>query len=88
MVRSSSDVPTIQELLQHLIADGIQDSLRVSQVEGQCAPTRFPIIVRQETRVVLDKLAERTGGSLAGIAGALLDAVVDASMHSGDRGVR
>lgn len=81
--RDRMKVPSIEELFGIMARDGIGDDPAAIQELHTDAATRFPIVVRPETPRVLDKLADRTGGSLAGISGALLDAVVEASKPAG-----
>jgi len=68
----STLVPSLQEILYRLAgsaADAAQRQPRSTK------PGRFPVVVRPETRAFLEAQAEYLGGSIAGVAGAILDGV-------------
>lgn len=70
--------PNLQQILYRLVGEGIRDA---SKRDSPPAPGRFPVVVRPETRVFLESQAKALGGSIAGIAGAILDGVALTTMH-------
>lgn len=69
-------VPTLQEILYRLSSAATNASLKAPVSEN---PGRFPVVVRPETRAFLEAQAEYLGGSIAGVAGAILDGVAMAT---------
>lgn len=65
-------VPSLQEILYRLVGAASDASLKQPPSEK---PGRFPVVVRPETRAFLEAQAEYLGGSIAGVAGAILDGV-------------
>lgn len=65
-------VPTLQEILYRLVGAATDESLK-QPVSAN--PGRFPVVVRPETRAFLEAQAHYLGGSIAGVAGAILDGV-------------
>lgn len=65
-------VPSLQEILYRLV--GAASDVAQSQPSSD-KPGRFPVVVRPETRAFLEAQAEYLGGSIAGVAGAILDGV-------------
>lgn len=65
-------VPTLQEILYRLVGAATDDSLKQP---ASTNPGRFPVVVRPETRAFLEAQANYLGGSIAGVAGAILDGV-------------
>jgi hypothetical protein len=64
--------PTLQEILYRL-AGAASNASQSQPVSNK--PGRFPVVVRPETRAFLEAQAEYLGGSIAGVAGAILDGV-------------
>lgn len=69
---STRFVPSLQEILYRLVGAASDASLKQPTSEK---PGRFPVVVRPETRAFLEAQAEYLGGSIAGVAGAILDGV-------------
>ena len=69
---ASRIVPTLQEILYRLSGAATEASLKAPVSEN---PGRFPVVVRPETRAFLEAQAAYLGGSIAGVAGAILDGV-------------
>lgn len=65
-------VPSLQEILYRLVGAATDESLRQPSSTN---PGRFPVVVRPETRAFLEAQANYLGGSIAGVAGAILDGV-------------
>lgn len=65
-------VPSLQEILYRLV--GAASNASQNQPASN-KPGRFPVVVRPETRAFLEAQAEYLGGSIAGVAGAILDGV-------------
>jgi hypothetical protein len=65
-------VPSLQEILYRLVGAASDASLKQPPSEK---PGRFPVVVRPETRAFLEAQADYLGGSIAGVAGAILDGV-------------
>lgn len=65
--------PTLQEILYRLVGTATDESLK--QQPTSTNPGRFPVVVRPETRAFLEAQANYLGGSIAGVAGAILDGV-------------
>jgi hypothetical protein len=65
-------VPTLQEILYRLVGVATKESLSTPTSTN---PGRFPVVVRPETRAFLEAQANYLGGSIAGVAGAILDGV-------------
>jgi hypothetical protein len=65
-------IPTLQALLSRLVSTASAEHLSGPPAEK---PGRFPVVVRPETRAFLEAQASYLGGSIAGIAGAILDGV-------------
>ena len=65
-------VPTLQEILYRLVGAATDESLKQPVSTN---PGRFPVVVRPETRAFLEAQANYLGGSIAGVAGAILDGV-------------
>lgn len=71
-------VPSLQEILYRLV--GAASNASQSQPTSN-KPGRFPVVVRPETRAFLEAQAEYLGGSIAGVAGAILDGVAMATQE-------
>ena len=69
-------VPSLQEILYRLVGVATDASLKQP---ASTKPGRFPVVVRPETRAFLEAQAEHLGGSIAGVAGAILDGVAMAT---------
>lgn len=69
---STRFVPSLQEILYRLAGAATQASLTQPSSSN---PGRFPVVVRPETRAFLEAQASYLGGSIAGVAGAILDGV-------------
>jgi len=69
-------VPSLQEILYRLVGAATDESLKASVSTN---PGRFPVVVRPETRAFLEAQANYLGGSIAGIAGSILDGVAMAT---------
>src|SRR6218665_2356023 len=65
-------VPSLQEILYPL---GCAASTPSQNQPPSTRPGRFPVVVRPETRAFREAQAEYLGGSIAGVAGAILDGV-------------
>lgn len=65
-------VPSLQEILYRLTGAATEASMKQSTSTN---PGRFPVVVRPETRAFLEAQAAHLGGSIAGVAGAILDGV-------------
>lgn len=80
-------VPSLQEILYRLVGAASDASL-TQPVSTK--PGRFPVVVRPETRAFLEAQADYLGGSIAGVAGAILDGVAMATQGgtAALRGVR
>lgn len=72
----ASTVPTLQEILYRLSALATNASLAGPKSEK---PGRFNVVVRPETRAFLEAQAEYLSGSIAGVAGSILDGVAMAT---------
>lgn len=71
-------IPSLQQILYRLVGTATEEA-QVTPVDLS-QPTRFPIVVRPETRVFLKAQASALGGSIAGLAGALLDGIAMAQV--------
>lgn len=69
-------VPSLQEILYRLVGAATDASLKQPTSTN---PGRFPVVVRPETRAFLEAQAAYLGGSIAGVAGAILDGVAMAT---------
>lgn len=69
-------VPSLQEILYRLVGAATDASLKQPTSAN---PGRFPVVVRPETRAFLEAQAAYLGGSIAGVAGAILDGVAMAT---------
>lgn len=69
-------VPSLQEILYRLVGAASDASQNRPPTDK---PGRFPVVVRPETRAFLEAQAEYLGGSIAGVAGAILDGVAMAT---------
>ena len=69
-------VPSLQEILYRLVGAASNASLKQPV---STKPGRFPVVVRPETRAFLEAQAAYLGGSIAGVAGAILDGVAMAT---------
>lgn len=69
-------VPSLQEILYRLVGAATDASLKQPTSTN---PGRFPVVVRPETRAFLEAQADYLGGSIAGVAGAILDGVAMAT---------
>lgn len=65
-------VPSLQEILYRLVGTASEEALKQPVSDK---PGRFPVVVRPETRAFLEAQASYLGGSIAGVAGAILDGV-------------
>jgi hypothetical protein len=65
-------VPSLQQILYRLVSVATEESLNAPASNN---PGRFPVVVRPETRAFLEAQASYLGGSIAGVAGAILDGV-------------
>lgn len=68
--------PSLQEILYRLVGAASDTAQRQPATNK---PGRFPVVVRPETRAFLEAQAEYLGGSIAGVAGAILDGVAMAT---------
>lgn len=73
---SARFVPSLQEILYRLVGAATEQSLSTT---ASSKPGRFPVVVRPETRAFLEAQADYLGGSIAGVAGAILDGVAMAT---------
>lgn len=71
-------IPSLQQILYRLVGTATDEAQSTPVDTSQ--PTRFPVVVRPETRVFLQAQATALGGSIAGLAGALLDGVAMAQV--------
>lgn len=76
---SSRIVPSLQEILYKLVGAASEEA---SKTATSSNPGRFPVVVRPETRAFLEAQANYLGGSIAGVAGAILDGVAMSTMGS------
>lgn len=72
-MKNTAGSTSFQEILYRIISRATGDARAVLANPPQ--PTRFPVVVKPETRVFLEVQAKALGGSMAGLAGALLDGV-------------
>lgn len=70
---TTAQIPTLDAILAHLVQAALKEAPPTD--DGRTA-TRFPIVVSPATRKSLDQVVVATGGSLAQIAGAIVDAVM------------
>lgn len=73
---STRFVPSLQDILYRLVGAATDESLKGISSNN---PGRFPVVVRPETRAFLEAQASYLGGSIAGVAGAILDGVAMAT---------
>lgn len=73
---STRFVPSLQEILYRLVGAATEESTKAPASNN---PGRFPVVVRPETRAFLEAQANYLGGSIAGVAGAILDGVAMAT---------
>lgn len=78
-------VPSLQEILYRLVGIATEESLSAPTSTN---PGRFPVVVRPETRAFLEAQANYLGGSIAGVAGAILDGVAMATQGGGVAALR
>jgi hypothetical protein len=71
-------VPSLQEILYRLVNSALGEAAAAPRSDN---PGRFPVVVRPETRAFLEAQAKRLGGSIAGVAGAILDGVAMSTQH-------
>ncbi len=77
MILDGKAPPTFAEL----VAVRLQDvSVVLDQTEIREAQLRFPVTVKAETRIWLELQGQALNGSLASVAGMILDSVAEASM--------
>ncbi|NIE63146.1 hypothetical protein [Burkholderia sp. Ax-1719] len=74
---------SLQQVLYRILAAANQDAREILEVEPD-RPGRFPVTVRPETRAFLDAHAQRWGGSVASVAGAILDGVAMSELRGGE----
>lgn len=74
---SSRIVPSLQEILYKLVGTAAEEA---NNIPASTNPGRFPVVVRPETRAFLEAQAKYLGGSIAGVAGAILDGVAMSTM--------
>jgi hypothetical protein len=70
--------PSLQEILYRLVGAATEKS---TPEQVSTKPGRFPVVVKPETRVFLETQADYLGGSIAGVAGAILDGVAMATQR-------
>jgi len=80
-MKFSFPVASFQELLYRLVSKATADTQGAALVEAP-ASTRFPVVVQPITRTFLEAQAKALGGSMAGLAGALLDGFVQSEIDT------
>lgn len=80
-MKLSFPIASFQELLYRIVSKATSSS--DAAVVDQSASTRFPVVVQPVTRVFLETQAKALGGSMAGLAGALLDGFVQSEIEGG-----
>ena len=80
-------LPSFRDLLYRLTSQATHQALKTT-VNSDNAASRFPVVVRPQTRAFLEAQAAALGASLAGLSGSILDSVaasqIEAVAYSGE----
>ncbi len=79
MILPARPVPTFRDLIHYRLD---QVSELATAAGEQSAQLRFPVTVTIETRIWLELQSQALNGSLASVAGMILDAVAQSSMKT------
>ncbi|CAB3754009.1 hypothetical protein [Paraburkholderia humisilvae] len=78
---------SLQQIIYRLIGAANQEARAALESEPD-KPGRFPVQVRPDTRAFLEAYAKTWGGSIASVAGAILDGVAMTQMHGAEAAMR
>lgn len=79
---------SLQQILYRLTGAATQEARATLDESEPDKPGRFPVSVRPETRVFLEAQAQLWGGSIASVAGTILDGLAMTELKGGEAAMR
>jgi hypothetical protein len=79
---------SLQQILYRLSGAATQEARESLDDPDELKPGRFPVVVRPETRAFLEAQAKAWGGSIAIVAGTILDGIAMVELKGGESAMR